>query len=69
MFLDHPVLYCNCENEFKLKSASKQCFFLEAYASFADYKIVKAAKTPPTTEHWQRAYDEHIIVIIVKRFL
>ena len=42
IFLSNPVLYRDCENEFKLKSSSKQCTFLECYASFRDYKIVKS---------------------------
>jgi hypothetical protein len=41
-FLRRPVVYKDCENELKLKAANKQqCSFVECYASFNDYKIVK----------------------------
>jgi serine/threonine protein kinase/GTPase SAR1 family protein len=42
LFLNNPVLYRDCENEFKLKSSNKQCTFVEFYASFLDYKIIKS---------------------------
>ena len=42
IFLKSSVLYKDCENEFKLKSGNKQqSTFVECYASFKDYKIVR----------------------------
>lgn len=41
LFLNYPVLYRDCEDEFKMKSPSKQCAFIECYTSFKDYRIVK----------------------------
>jgi hypothetical protein len=42
-------LYKDCENELKLKTANKQqCSFVECYASFKDYKIVKCKPNTQT---------------------
>lgn len=42
IFAHHPVVYRDCENEFKCKSVSKQCAFVECYASHKTFEIVKA---------------------------
>jgi hypothetical protein len=41
LFAQHPVLYRDCENEFKCKCVSKQCAFVECYTSFKEFNIVK----------------------------
>jgi hypothetical protein len=60
IFLNFPVLYRDCENEFKLKSSTKQSTFVECYASFRDYKILKSSKgnTKTRTDTYDDDYDE-----------
>ena len=68
IFLNFPVLYRDCENEFKLKSSTKQSTFVECYASFRDYKIVKNSKssssnnttnTKPRADIYDDDYDDN----------
>jgi hypothetical protein len=58
LFISHPVLYRDCENEFKLKFANKQCFFIEAYASMANFKIIKLKVAEKKRE--ERRHNETI---------
>jgi hypothetical protein len=53
IFLNYPILYRDCENEFKLKSSNKQFAFVECYASFKNYKIVKTSNNQKTTNSFR----------------
>lgn len=67
VFLAMPVLYRDCENEFKLKSANKQCSFVECYASFRDHQIVKSKKNSTSTANESKETMSTLLKIICHR--